>query len=184
MSIEAIRKIESRRSRARAGSILIERSSMIIALASPCIASALDEGLDKIKRLLSEASAQGAEIVCFPEAYLPGLWGDRILKYSRLIACSRRRCAGASRAGDAGQLLLVLGIRTCLIQLKVLETEEAMKAYVITTGALFGLLTVAHILRIVTEDPHLAREPVFMLTTVASAALCIWAWRVVRRSNR
>ena len=49
---------------------------MIIGLASPCIASALDEGLDKIKRLLSEASAQGAEIVCFPEAYLPGLRGQ------------------------------------------------------------------------------------------------------------
>jgi predicted amidohydrolase len=48
---------------------------MIIALASPGIASALDEGLDKIKRFLSGASAQGAEIVCFPEAYLPGLRG-------------------------------------------------------------------------------------------------------------
>jgi predicted amidohydrolase len=49
---------------------------MIIALASPGIASALDEGLDKVKWLLSEASAQGAEIVCFPEAYLPGLRGQ------------------------------------------------------------------------------------------------------------
>jgi predicted amidohydrolase len=49
---------------------------MIIGLASPGIASTLDEGLDKIKRLLSEASAQGAEIVCFPEAYLPGLRGQ------------------------------------------------------------------------------------------------------------
>jgi predicted amidohydrolase len=49
---------------------------MIIALASPCIASTLDEGLDKIKQSLSEASAQGAEIVCFPEAYLPGLRGQ------------------------------------------------------------------------------------------------------------
>ncbi len=49
---------------------------MIIALASPCIASTLDEGLDKIKRFLVEASAQGAEIVCFPEAYLPGLRGQ------------------------------------------------------------------------------------------------------------
>jgi predicted amidohydrolase len=48
---------------------------MIIALASPRIASTLDEGLEKIKRVLSEASAQGAEIVCFPEAYLPGLRG-------------------------------------------------------------------------------------------------------------
>src|SRR5947209_270267 len=48
---------------------------MIIALASPRIASSLDEGLGKIKQLLSEASAQGARIVCFPEAYLPGLRG-------------------------------------------------------------------------------------------------------------
>src|SRR5881396_3701219 len=51
-------------------------SSMIIALASPRIASALDEGLDKIKLFMSEASSQGAEIVCFPEAYLPGLRGQ------------------------------------------------------------------------------------------------------------
>src|SRR5580692_5253744 len=49
---------------------------MIIGLASPRVASTLDEGLDKIKRLLSVASAQGAEIVCFPEAYLPGLRGQ------------------------------------------------------------------------------------------------------------
>ncbi len=49
---------------------------MIIALASPRIASTLDEGLDKIKQYLSEASVRGAEIVCFPEAYLPGLRGQ------------------------------------------------------------------------------------------------------------
>src|SRR5438045_8804566 len=59
---------------------------MIIALASPCIASTLDEGLDKIKRFLSEASAQGAEIVCFPEAYLPGLRGQdfEVLPFDRM----------------------------------------------------------------------------------------------------
>jgi predicted amidohydrolase len=58
---------------------------MIIALASPGIASTLDEGLDKIKRLLSEASAQGAAIVCFPEAYLPGLRGQdlEVLPFDR-----------------------------------------------------------------------------------------------------
>ena len=49
---------------------------MIIALASPRVATTLDEGLDKMKRLLSDASAQGAEVVCFPEAYLPGLRGQ------------------------------------------------------------------------------------------------------------
>ena len=58
---------------------------MIIALASPRIASALDEGLDKIKLFLSEASARGAEIVCFPEAYLPGLRGQdfEVLPFDR-----------------------------------------------------------------------------------------------------
>src|SRR5262245_8849020 len=49
---------------------------MIIALASPRVATSLDDGLDRIARLMSEASAQGAEIVCFPEAYLPGLRGQ------------------------------------------------------------------------------------------------------------
>jgi predicted amidohydrolase len=49
---------------------------MIIALASPGIAASLDAGLEKIRWLLAEASAQGAAIVCFPEAYLPGLRGQ------------------------------------------------------------------------------------------------------------
>jgi predicted amidohydrolase len=49
---------------------------LIIGLASPRIASTLDEGLEKVERLIAAASAQGAEIVCFPEAYLPGLRGQ------------------------------------------------------------------------------------------------------------
>src|SRR5436305_1425300 len=48
---------------------------MIIALASPRVASSVEEGLDKVKQSLSAAAARGAEIVCFPEAYLPGLRG-------------------------------------------------------------------------------------------------------------
>lgn len=49
---------------------------MIIALASPRVASSLEDGLDKVRRLMAEASANSAEIVCFPEAYLPGLRGQ------------------------------------------------------------------------------------------------------------
>jgi membrane associated rhomboid family serine protease len=59
-----------------------------------------------------------------------------------------------------------------------------MKAYVITSGAIFGVLAIAHLLRIAMENRHLATEPVFVLITLASAALCIWAWRVLRRLNR
>ena len=55
---------------------------MIIALASPGIASNLDEALDKIKGFICEASARGAEIVCFPEAYIPGLRGQDFEVYA------------------------------------------------------------------------------------------------------
>jgi predicted amidohydrolase len=49
---------------------------MIVALASPRVASSFDDALDRIRQLLADASAQGAEIVCFPEAYVPGLRGQ------------------------------------------------------------------------------------------------------------
>ena len=49
---------------------------MIIALASPAVASTLEEGLHKVDRSLAEAASRGAEIVCFPEAYIPGLRGQ------------------------------------------------------------------------------------------------------------
>jgi predicted amidohydrolase len=49
---------------------------MIIALATPTVATSLDDGLAKVQRLMADAAAQRAEIVCFPEAYLPGLRGQ------------------------------------------------------------------------------------------------------------
>jgi hypothetical protein len=59
-----------------------------------------------------------------------------------------------------------------------------VKAYVITTGAVFGLLTIAHLLRMVMEKPDLASEPFYLAITAASAALSIWAWVVLRRSKQ
>ncbi len=58
-----------------------------------------------------------------------------------------------------------------------------MKAYVTTTGAIFGLLTLAHVWRII-EERHLASDPWYLLITVAAAALSVWAWLVLRRSSR
>ena len=54
-----------------------------------------------------------------------------------------------------------------------------MKAYVITTGAVFALLTLTHLLRIIVEWPHLARDPFFLLITIATAAFCLWALRLL-----
>ena len=49
---------------------------MIIALATPRVATSLEEGLEKAKQFLAEAATQQAAIVCFPEAWLPGLRGQ------------------------------------------------------------------------------------------------------------
>jgi predicted amidohydrolase len=49
---------------------------MIVALASPRIAATVDDGLARVEHLIAEAAAGGARIVCFPEAYLPGLRGQ------------------------------------------------------------------------------------------------------------
>jgi hypothetical protein len=59
-----------------------------------------------------------------------------------------------------------------------------MKAYIVTTAAIFGLITVAHILRIVMEGAQLATQPIYILLTLVSAALSVWGWYVLRRSNR
>jgi hypothetical protein len=54
-----------------------------------------------------------------------------------------------------------------------------MKAYLATTGILFVLLTVAHVVRVF-QETHLAREPWFWLVTVLPFLLAIWALRLYR----
>lgn len=91
---------------------------MIVGLASPRPASSLADGLQRIERLLARAAGQGAEIVCFPEAYLPGLRGqafevfrwDRAEQERAIDAVSemaRRHSAavilGMERITDAGR---------------------------------------------------------------------------------
>ncbi len=58
-----------------------------------------------------------------------------------------------------------------------------MKAYIMTTGALFGLITVAHVLRMISEGAELATDPFYALLTLAAAALSYWAWRLIRLSK-
>jgi hypothetical protein len=63
-----------------------------------------------------------------------------------------------------------------------------MKTYLVTTGALFALLAVAHLMRTVAEWSRLAAEPWFIVEGpgigVAAGALCLWAWRLFRREQR
>jgi hypothetical protein len=60
-----------------------------------------------------------------------------------------------------------------------------MKAYLITTGSIFGLLAGAHLLRTVAEWRRLATDPGFLVEGPAigllAGAICFWAWRLLRR---
>jgi hypothetical protein len=55
-----------------------------------------------------------------------------------------------------------------------------MRAYVIATGVIFGLLVIVHVWRMV-EEPHLAKDPWFILVTAVCAGLSVLAWRISRR---
>ena len=48
-----------------------------------------------------------------------------------------------------------------------------MKAYLITTGTVFGLITVAHLWRAFAEGSRVATDPFFLLLTALSAAPCL-----------
>ena len=59
-----------------------------------------------------------------------------------------------------------------------------MKRYIATTGALFALVAVAHVLRTAAEWSRLGTDPWFILEGpglgVLAAAVAIWAWRLLR----
>jgi protein-S-isoprenylcysteine O-methyltransferase Ste14 len=63
-----------------------------------------------------------------------------------------------------------------------------MKAYLITTGTLFALVTLAHLARTPEISQRASTDPWFVigytLLTILAAALSIWAWRLVRRLGR
>ena len=63
-----------------------------------------------------------------------------------------------------------------------------MKSYLVTTGTLFALVAVAHILRTVAEFSRLSTDPWFILEGpglgVAAGALGVWAWRLRRLPAR
>jgi hypothetical protein len=57
-----------------------------------------------------------------------------------------------------------------------------MTGYIRTTGVLFALTTLAHVLRMFAE-PRLARDPWYLLLTLAAGGLTVWAWRVLRSTR-
>ena len=60
---------------------------------------------------------------------------------------------------------------------------QPMRAYVLTTGTIFGLLAVAHLARMIGENHDLAQVPWYIAITLLAAALSAWAFVVLRRSR-
>jgi hypothetical protein len=60
-----------------------------------------------------------------------------------------------------------------------------MKAYLVTTGILFGLLAALHVWRGIAEWPRVTADAGFLLEIVVTialpAVLCWWAWRLLRK---
>lgn len=58
-----------------------------------------------------------------------------------------------------------------------------MKAYLITTGLIFSLIAVMHLLKAIDERRLLATDPWYYLGMAAlgvvAAALSAWAWRLL-----
>ncbi len=52
-----------------------KNATLRIALASPPVAGSIAGALAHVARLTAEAAASGADLVCFPETYVPGLRG-------------------------------------------------------------------------------------------------------------
>jgi dolichyl-phosphate-mannose--protein O-mannosyl transferase len=59
--------------------------------------------------------------------------------------------------------------------------DRSMKTYVITTGALFGVVIVAHVWRVIVEGPRLLTDPFYILVTAIAVALFLWACRLTFR---
>src|SRR5262249_45208188 len=109
---------------------------MIVALASPGIASSVDDGLEKIERLLAEASAKGAEIVCFPEAYIPGLRGLGFEVAPFGPSDQERALAAVARWARAFRVATILGME------RITEAGRQIAAFVLDArGELQGIQT-------------------------------------------
>jgi predicted amidohydrolase len=147
---------------------------VIIGLASPRVATSLDAGLDKITRMLSEARAQGAAIVCFPEAYLPGLRGVGIDVLPFGEAEHARVLDVVAQAARTHAVAAILGME------RLTEAGRQIAAYVFDAeGRILGHQTKNQIAP--SEDPYYVpgdTRRVFEINGVKfGVAICHEGWR-------
>jgi predicted amidohydrolase len=109
---------------------------MIIALASPRIATSLDDGLAKAERCVADAASRGAEIVCFPEAYVPGLRGLDFEVPEFTARDEQRGLETFSRLARTHRIAVIAGLEHF-----VDDTRQIAAAVFDASGSLLGLQT-------------------------------------------
>ena len=53
-----------------------------------------------------------------------------------------------------------------------------------SSGAIFGLVAVAHVVRMIAEGAHVTGNPWFLLITAVATGLALWAVSLLRRQAR
>lgn len=107
--------------------------SIAIGLASPSVATSLEDGLEKVERLVADAASGGARIVCFPEAYLPGLRGLDFEVPSFTDSDEKRALDAVSSFARNSNAAVIIGIE------HVTDAGRQIAACVIdSSGALVG----------------------------------------------
>ena len=109
---------------------------LIVALASPRPATSLDDGLARVERLIGEAAERRAAIVCFPEAYLPGLRGQdfEVPRFER--ADQERALEAAAGWARRHAIAVILGME------RITDEGRQVAAFVIdAAGSLLGFQT-------------------------------------------
>lgn len=107
-----------------------------IALATPRVATSLAHGLETITRLSTEAAAQGARVVCFPEAYLPGLRGQDFPVFDFTLADQVAAVAHVTALAARLHVGIILGME------RIVPAGRQIAAWVFgPDGALLGVQT-------------------------------------------
>lgn len=111
-------------------------SALLIGLASPRVATSIDDGLERVRRLIADASAGGALVVCFPEAYLPGLRGQDF-DVPRFDAADQQRViAAVSQWARTYAIAVILGMERF-----VDEGQQIVAVVIDASGKLQGIQT-------------------------------------------
>ena len=147
---------------------------MIVGLASPRVAASIDDGLERIRRCVADAAAQGAEIVCFPEAYLPGLRGQDFEVPPYDVAAQERALGAVAGYARSYRIAVIHGAE------RIADAGRQIAAFVFdATGSLLGVQTKNQLDP--TEDrfyvPGTTRQVFEVNGTKFGIAICHEGWR-------